>query len=419
MAIQVKQRFKLDKDAIIYLIAQMIKGDKKVTEKFTEALGEIKPVVNEAKQKVEEALSKVTENDKKILEWCSENDQTKIDGGKIYMDEGFANSIFAKDITAEGTITGATIYGSHVEATSGTIGPFRITEFGLVSNATTTGLHIPYYASDPNGNTYQGHIDIGKYDNQSSWNSPIYIYRNGYGSSRLDADGLIVRGENVYGTECITGALTVVNGAYIQNDLTVRGGNICLDNCSYLKSYTNSGTIGRLMGRNENNTMLIGEYEKTLYIRFYADSTLVAQCIYNNTTSSGYNVRVLSDGKLYRLNSSSMRYKEQIKLVRDEDLNPENLYNLNVWQYKYRDGYLVEEDPRINATHVGFIAEEVQQYYPIAVQYTDDGYAENWEERYIIPPMLQLIKNQHEDIEVLKQQVNSLMEGANYERETN
>lgn len=34
-------------------------------------------------------------------------------------------------------------------------------------------------------------------------------------------------------------------------------------------------------------------------------------------------------------------------------------------------------------------------------------------------PMLQLIKNQHEDIEKLKQQVNSLIEGGVYERETN
>lgn len=34
-------------------------------------------------------------------------------------------------------------------------------------------------------------------------------------------------------------------------------------------------------------------------------------------------------------------------------------------------------------------------------------------------PMLKLIQNQHEDIEKLKQQVNSLMEGGAYERETN
>lgn len=34
-------------------------------------------------------------------------------------------------------------------------------------------------------------------------------------------------------------------------------------------------------------------------------------------------------------------------------------------------------------------------------------------------PMLKIIQNQHKDIELLKQQINSLIEGGTYEREIN
>lgn len=55
----------------------------------------------------------------------------------------------------------------------------------------------------------------------------------------------------------------------------------------------------------------------------------------------------------------------------------------------------------------------------MAVDYYENDEPETWNPRYIIPPMLKLIQNQHEDIERLKQQVNLLTKGANYERETN
>lgn len=436
MAIQVKQRFKLDKDAIIYLISQMIKGDKEVTDMFTEALEEIKPVINEAEKNVQEALSKVTEVDERTLAWCIENDETKIDGAKIYTDKAFANAIFSHDIIASGTITGVTIYGSHVEATSGTIGPFKITSSGLVSNATTTGLHIPYYANDPNGNTYQGYIDIGKYDTQSSWNSPIYIYRNGYGSSRLDADGLIVKGESMYSNECyISSGLTVGYGAYISGNLTLTG-NINLDNSQYLHGYYNGykriaamGSTGNIyfgVNNGAGGMYCYVSYQKNFRVLASSDENeCFSSIMYNNSryfksdpiyarksgSGTGYTVKVDSKGYVFR-DSSSMRYKENITTKLNPELDPERLYDLNIWQYNYREGHFSEDNPLASVTYIGFLAEDVKQHYPIAALINDEGYAESWDERTIIPPMLKLIQDHHAEIEELKEQVRLLTEGG-------
>ena len=65
------------------------------------------------------------------------------------------------------------------------------------------------------------------------------------------------------------------------------------------------------------------------------------------------------------------------------------------------------------------LANDVKQHYPIAADYNEDGYVDYWSVRYVIPPMLKLIQNQHKNIEQLKQQVNSLMKGGTYEREIN
>ena len=130
--------------------------------------------------------------------------------------------------------------------------------------------------------------------------------------------------------------------------------------------------------------------------------------IYDRTTSSGTAVRVNSNGTLYRYSSSSMRYKEEITCQLNEELNPERLYDLNVWQYKYREGHLDKGDQRYGKTHIGLLAEDVKQHYPIAANYNEDGDVEDWSERYLIPPMLKLIQMQHAEIEAIKAELEKM-----------
>ena len=143
-----------------------------------------------------------------------------------------------------------------------------------------------------------------------------------------------------------------------------------------------------------------------------------SQYLYDNqTTSMAPNLRIDSAGEFKRsTNTSSKRYKTEIKNIESAELDAHKLYNLPVRQFKYKTDYFKNtKDARYNKELIGFIAEEVAEIYPIATDYEIDSdgnnIIENWNERYIIPAMLKLIQEQHEEIEQLKQEIEKLKKG--------
>lgn len=130
--------------------------------------------------------------------------------------------------------------------------------------------------------------------------------------------------------------------------------------------------------------------------------------VYKKTTTSAANVYVATgndtQGRLFRSTASSKRYKTDIEDIENADA----LYDVPVRQFKYRDDYLTDKDDiRFGKTVPGFIAEEVEKVYPIAVEYAD-GKVEDWAARYIIPPMLKLIQEQKKQIDELAERVGKL-----------
>lgn len=118
-------------------------------------------------------------------------------------------------------------------------------------------------------------------------------------------------------------------------------------------------------------------------------------------TTAKPNVYFDTNGNLYKTSTtSSKRFKEDVKPVENEDLNPENLYDIDVVQFKYKKGHFTnKEDPRYRKDMIGFIAENVYEHYPMAADYHigDDGnvVCDGWNEQYLIPAMLKLIQDQH------------------------
>lgn len=106
---------------------------------------------------------------------------------------------------------------------------------------------------------------------------------------------------------------------------------------------------------------------------------------------------------------SSMRYKHDIAPATDDSLDPHKLYNLQVSQFRYNSG-LEYHDDHINDLCIGLIAEDVNEIYPIACKYDDYNRPDNWNPRYIIPPMIALIQEQHTKIENLEQTVKQLQD---------
>lgn len=117
---------------------------------------------------------------------------------------------------------------------------------------------------------------------------------------------------------------------------------------------------------------------------------------------------VLYKGYIRESSGSSKRYKTQIAELSDESLKPEKLYDLPIKQYKFKDGYLAEDDEYEDRTVIGFIAEDVADIYPIAAYHNDNGEVENWDARYIVPPMLKLVQDQKERIDELVAKIDKL-----------
>lgn len=120
----------------------------------------------------------------------------------------------------------------------------------------------------------------------------------------------------------------------------------------------------------------------------------------NQRDLDGRTLKIDSDGELYTPESSSKRFKEYIEDVSATQLSPHLLYKIPVKQYYYKN-------KEFKGLKIGLIAEDVAEIYPVAAIYDDIG-PENWDERYIIPPMLKLIQEQHEDIEKLKEEIQKL-----------
>lgn len=124
------------------------------------------------------------------------------------------------------------------------------------------------------------------------------------------------------------------------------------------------------------------------------------------TVTTGYNCYInMNTFQLSRFSSSSERYK-----ILGAELSKEfidNLYNIKPIMARYKDGYLDEHDERVGIDFPMFNADDVDQYFPLAVDHVD-GKPENWNERIMIPAMFAMIKQQKEEIESLKQAVKEM-----------
>lgn len=119
---------------------------------------------------------------------------TTIDGGKITTNSIKAKQIdvtnlFAQDITASGTITGAKLYGTYLESESGKIANFSITEEGLYRELdwVENGQTAPFKAWCEIYPNSSGYINMGAGSGIFSFASPSY--RQGYYEKYTDDSG--------------------------------------------------------------------------------------------------------------------------------------------------------------------------------------------------------------------------------------
>lgn len=131
------------------------------------------------------------------------------------------------------------------------------------------------------------------------------------------------------------------------------------------------------------------------------------------TVTTGYNAYIdINSYKLGKYSSSSERYKVLGSSLSEEFI--ENLYNIEPIMARYKDGYLEEHDERVGVEFPMFRAEDVDEYFPLAVDHID-GKAENWNERIMIPAMFAMLKAQKKKIDQQEKLINKLCEKLNIE----
>lgn len=162
--------------------------------------------------------------------------------------------------------------------------------------------------------------------------------------------------------------------------------------------------------------------EKDAYGKFNADfadkadfATTARYCENTATQSHTANMYSNSSNKMYYCpQGSARRFKTDIDVVTDENLDPHKLYDIDVVQFKYKPSFYHLPDNTEMPTVIGMIADDIDNIYPCACEYDEDtGEVVNWLERYMIPPMLYLIQEHHSQIDGLQNEVNDLKQLVN------
>lgn len=143
----------------------------------------------------------------------------------------------------------------------------------------------------------------------------------------------------------------------------------------------------------------------------FSDRTDKFQIFNLDTLSSGNYLRIYNN-LVYMSSSSSKRYKILGASLPEEFI--ENLYNIEPIMARYKEGYLAKGDERADVEFPMFIAEDVDMYFPLAVDHID-GKAENWNERIMIPAMFAMLKAQKKKIDQQEKLINKLCEKLNIE----
>lgn len=290
------------------------------------------------------------------------------------------------------------------------------TESNLNSSITQTASQIMQEVS--NGDrALQASIDVqaGKIDMKVDYNGVISAINLSPGYASIDASKIN-----------LNGAVTANNYFKINLDGSVESVKGTFDKASFKDvvyyqyrgvdyPVINMAAPGRIdWGTQNTHTEVKGSFQcdNTLQVSTIAgigggNFSFASNPAFNAVGSSGSeaNVYMGAANRLNKITSSARRYKNSIGSVSNPALDPKRLYDIPVVQFRFNKDHLSNSmDSRYDQDVIGLIADDVAMYYPIAADY-EDGQVENWNSRYLIPPMLSLIQEQHREIQSIQSQI--------------
>ena len=317
---------------------------------------------------------------------------------------GTINNIAVATVTS-GAASGASSIqpGNGVSLNSGanTINTIRMNSSGIMINTAASGTRLELS------------------------NSGLYLYNGSTATVSLDAatGNAYFKGDITGASGTFSGSLsgaTITGGSltsigsptgYAGNTLTISGGQLSSDKVIYLQSDISTGVIDLLASRIEleANTKVTGTFQASGTSTFLG-SISVGGYIYNAgyqvSTSGGaakINDASTPTARLVAASGSSQRFKKNIKDINlSPSIDPKLLLTVPIRSFNYKDSYLDKEDARSGLEIPGFIAEELNAIYPIAVDYDIDGLPQRWNADFIIPGLLSLIQDLNRRLDALE-----------------
>ena len=284
-----------------------------------------------------------------------------------------------------GDVTGSTITGGSLNIAGNAI--INSSGFLTATGATITGS-ITATSGSFTGSIFSTSGTIGGFT---------------IGSTFLSGTGFFISsasGAGSFNALTANGNLLVNSGLILATGIsTVSAGGNTFNNVGAIN--VPSADVTLTSGRLKTNLLTV-DSTATMSGNVTLESRLFAPNL--NTSSAATNLRVAtgSIGEITETSASSIRFKENIVDIDTVfDLDPKKLLSLPVRAFTYNQGYLSANDDRVDVMIPGFIAEEIDAIYPIAVDYGQDE-PHSWNDRMMIPALLALVQDLYKEIAILK-----------------
>lgn len=327
---------------------------------------------------------------------------------------GYSNSGYAGPYTTAITMDGAIVADF---ITTGTLNA-NIIRAGVLSDVggnttfdlATGNLNITKGAINLGSGAFQvssdgtvaitkGSLNIGNGNFEVTTSGVVTASAGFFGPFVLDEDyGFIYRSDtiDIYIKKTGIDIYGFNSGGYVTNETTIDENGASL--CDGHVQATSTGA--KIMSEN-----MLASVE--------AKNTDIVLELNTSVNTRAPNLYMTSTGALRQTSGSSREIKKNIADLKNKEISADNLYDLEVVQFKYnRASNLDKEDERFEQLLPGFILEQMDEVYPVAIDKndSDDPKEWRWNQMYLIPPMLKLIQDQHKEIDELKEELAMIKE---------
>lgn len=245
--------------------------------------------------------------------------------------------------------------------------------------------------------THNGTRDLLTYVDGKLYLNGTYIKGKTVAADKLNVEDLYAVAASI--------AQWVIKESYIQS----KSGNIRLYSDGRLRignSVFSQSTDG--------DTACTIKYGLHLFCKNATDSSGITDpsgmfAISGLTSNASGSTLILHNNYVYKLSSSSKRYKKHVKNMTSSEAK--RLLDIPVVWFRYNDGYLAPGDRFEGKPLPGFYAEDVYDAFPEGAMLNESGQVEDWNYRTMIPAMMKLIQDQQETINSLNKRIERLERG--------